>query len=77
MREFLIRVLINAVAIAVTALLIPNIYIANNDISTLLIIGLIFGVVNSLLKPLLISVDLPGGAAVAGAVHLCHQRASC
>lgn len=59
MREFLIRVLINAVAIAVTALLIPNIHIANNDISTLLIVGLIFGLVNSLLKPLLLLLTCP------------------
>ena len=59
MREFLIRILINAVAIAVTALLIPNIHIANNEISTLLLIGLIFGVVNSLLKPLLLLLTCP------------------
>lgn len=59
MREFLIRVLINAVAIAVTALLIPNIHIANNELSTLLIIGLIFGLVNSLLKPLLLLLTCP------------------
>ena len=51
--------MINAVAIAVTALLIPNIHIANNDVSTLLIIGLIFGLVNSLLKPLLILLTCP------------------
>lgn len=59
MREFLIRVLINAVAIAVTALVIPNIHIANNDVTTLLIIGSIFGLVNSLLKPLLILLTCP------------------
>ncbi len=59
MREFVIRVLINAVAIAVTAVLIPNIHIVNNDLSTLLLIGLIFGVVNSLLKPLLILLTCP------------------
>ena len=59
MREFIIRVLINAVAIAVTAMLIPNIHIANNDISTLLLIGLIFGLVNALLKPLLILLTCP------------------
>lgn len=59
MREFAIRVLINAVAIAAAALLIPNIHIANNDITTLLIIGLIFGLVNSLLKPLLIVLTCP------------------
>jgi len=59
MREFLIRVLINAVAIAVTAMLIPNIHIANNDVTTLLAIGLIFGLVNSLLKPLLLLLTCP------------------
>ncbi|MYE26699.1 MAG: phage holin family protein [Chloroflexi bacterium] len=59
MREFLIRILINAVAIAVTALLIPNIHVANNDISTLLIVGLIFGLVNSLLKPLVLLLTCP------------------
>jgi len=59
MREFVIRVLINAVAIAVTAMLIPNIHIVNNDLSTLLLIGLIFGLVNSLLKPLLILLTCP------------------
>lgn len=59
MREFAIRVLINAVAIAVAAILIPNIQVANNDISTLLIIGLIFGVVNSLLRPILILLTCP------------------
>lgn len=59
MREFAIRVLINAVAIAVTAILIPNIQVANNDISTLLIVGLIFGIVNSMLKPILILLTCP------------------
>ena len=59
MREFIIRVLINAVGIAVTAMLIPNIHIADNDITTLLMIGLIFGLVNSLLKPLLILLTCP------------------
>ena len=59
MREFLIRILINAVAIAVTAMLIPNIHIADNNIGTLLTIGLIFGIVNSLLKPLVFLLTCP------------------
>ena len=59
MRHFVIRVLINAVAIAVTAMLIPNIQIANNDLTTLLLIGLIFGVVNSMLKPILLVLTCP------------------
>lgn len=59
MRDFVIRVLINAVAIAVTALLIPGIQVANNDIVTLLILGLIFGLVNSMLKPILLILTCP------------------
>lgn len=59
MRDFLIRVLINAVAIAVTAYLIPNIHIADNDIGTLLFIGVVFGAVNALLKPLLLLLTCP------------------
>jgi len=51
MRDFIIRVIINAIGIALTAMLIPNIHVANNDIGTLLFIGLIFGVVNALVKP--------------------------
>ena len=74
MRHFVIRVLINAVAIAVTAMLIPNIQVANNDISTLLLIGLIFGVVNSMLKPILLVLTCPRCAPFAWAVHPGHQR---
>lgn len=59
MREFAIRVLINAVAIAITAILIPNIQVADNSISTLLLIGLIFGIVNAMLKPILILLTCP------------------
>ena len=59
MREFLIRILINAVAIAVTAMLIPNIHIADNSIGTLLTIGIIFGIVNALLKPLVLLLTCP------------------
>ncbi len=59
MREFVIRVLINAVAIAVTAMLIPNIHVADNNFTTLLIVGLIFGLVNSMLKPLLLLLTCP------------------
>ncbi len=59
MRLFIIRVMINAVAIAAAAWLIPNIHIVDNDIVTLLSIGLIFGIVNALLKPLLILLTCP------------------
>lgn len=59
MRNFLIRVVISAFAIAVTAMVIPGIQVANNDIGTLLIIGLVFGIINSMLKPILMFLTCP------------------
>jgi putative membrane protein len=59
MRNFLIRVIINAIGIAITAQLLPGITVANNDIGTLLIIGLVFGIVNALVKPILMILTCP------------------
>lgn len=59
MRNFFIRVIINAIGIALTAELLPGIHVANNDLGTLLIIGIVFGIVNALLKPLLILLTCP------------------
>ena len=64
MRNFFIRVVINAIAIAITAMVIPNIHVVNNDIGTLLIIGLVFGIVNSLLKPILMFLTCPAVISV-------------
>lgn len=59
MRNFLIRVIINAIGIAITAQLLPGITVADNDIGTLLIIGLVFGIINALVKPILIVLTCP------------------
>jgi putative membrane protein len=59
MRYFFIRVIINAIGIALTAEILPGIHVANNDLGTLLIIGLVFGIVNALLKPLLVLLTCP------------------
>lgn len=59
MRELVIRWIISAIAIAVTASLLPGIHVANNDIGTYLLLGLIFGLVNALLKPLLVLLTCP------------------
>jgi putative membrane protein len=49
----LFRVLVNALAIAVVARLLPGITVVNNDLGSYIIIGLVFGIVNALLKPLI------------------------
>jgi putative membrane protein len=59
MGKFLIRVVINAIAIAVTASVLSGIQVKNNDLGTLLIIGLVFGIVNATIKPILIFMTCP------------------
>jgi putative membrane protein len=59
MRDFLIRVVISAVAIAITASLLPGVHVVNNDIGTLLILGVVFGLVNGLIKPIISLLTCP------------------
>jgi putative membrane protein len=59
MGKFLLRVIINAIAIAITASVLPGIHVVNQDLGTLLIIGLIFGIVNALIKPILSVLTCP------------------
>ncbi|MCC7450339.1 MAG: phage holin family protein [Anaerolineae bacterium] len=55
----MLRVVINAIAIAITASLLPGIHVVNQDLGTLLIIGLVFGVINALIKPVLTLLTCP------------------
>jgi len=57
--KFVLRIIINAIAIAITASLLPGIHVVNQDLGTLLIIGLIFGIVNALIKPVLSVLTCP------------------
>ncbi len=59
MGKFLLRVIINAIAIAITASILPGIHVVNQDLGTLLVIGLIFGIINALIKPLVSLLTCP------------------
>jgi putative membrane protein len=59
MGKFLLRVIINAIAVAITASLLPGIHVVNQDLGTLLVVGLIFGLVNALIKPVLSVLTCP------------------
>jgi putative membrane protein len=59
MRGFLIRLVINAIAIAITAAVLPGIHISDNGLGTLLIVAFIFGIVNAILKPILAILTCP------------------
>ncbi len=58
MRNFLIRLIINAIAIAITAELLPGISV-NGGIGTLLLIALVFGIINAIIKPILLVLTCP------------------
>lgn len=51
MKSFIVRLLINAVALAVTIMLVPGIYF-NGGYVNLLLLALIFGIVNAVIKPI-------------------------
>jgi len=62
----LLRLIINAVALLVTAWIVPGIRLGaagphptKNDWITLLIVALIFGIVNTVIRPILILLSLP------------------
>lgn len=59
MRNFVIRLVINAIAIALVASLLPGINVINNDIGTLAVLALIFALVNALVKPVIMVLGCP------------------
>ncbi len=59
MRTFLLRLVINAAALAATAAILPGIHIRDDRVTTLLVIALIFGLVNAVLKPVIWVLSCP------------------
>ena len=64
--SFLLKLIINAVALLITAHIIPGIHLGaagprptTNDWITLLIVALIFGLVNAAIRPILVLLSLP------------------
>ncbi len=58
MRDFFIRLIVNALALAITAYVLPGIDI-DMGIGSLLLIALIFGVVNAIIKPIITILSCP------------------
>jgi putative membrane protein len=55
----ILRLLVNALSIAVIARILPGITVADNNILTLIIIGLVFGIINALVKPIIAFMTCP------------------
>lgn len=58
MRNFLIRLIVNALALSAAAWLVPGITLTGGFWDVLLV-ALVFGVVNALLKPIVLLLSLP------------------
>src|SRR5215813_852144 len=65
--SFLVRLVINAVALLVAAWFVPGIYlnavtrgqVTANELVTLVIVALIFGVINAIIRPIVLLFTLP------------------
>jgi putative membrane protein len=57
--NILVRIVVNAVAIGLTAYLLDGIRVTDNSITTYLLLGVIFGVVNGLVKPIVSALSCP------------------
>lgn len=58
MRDFLIRVVINAVAVAIAAAVLPGIHVTD-DLLPLLLVGIVLTLVNAIIKPILMLLSCP------------------
>lgn len=63
--KLVLRIIINAVALWVTALVIPSITISGNIIN-LLIVAIVFGLVNALIRPIVKLLTLPINVVTLG-----------
>lgn len=59
MRNFLVRLVVNSIALAATAYLLPGVDLADPSVGPVLIIALIFGLVNAIIKPIVFVLTLP------------------
>ncbi len=59
MSRFLLRLLINAVALMIAADVVNGITIRENSVAALLLVALIFGMVNATIKPILTVLTCP------------------
>jgi len=59
MFAIILRIIVNALAIMATAAIVQGINVAENDLLTFLIIGLVVGIVNGFVKPIITLLTLP------------------
>lgn len=59
MRNTIMRILINAIALMVTAALLPGISLTDDGFLTILLLGVLIGILNALVRPFLLLLTCP------------------
>lgn len=55
----IVTIIVNGLAIGLTAALLPGIHIVPVSVTTLLVLGLVFGVINAIIRPVVNLLSLP------------------
>ena len=58
-RVMIVRVILNGITLAVTVLLLPGVRAVDPSVLSFLLLGVIFGLLNALIKPILQIITLP------------------
>lgn len=66
----IISVIVNGLAIGLTALLLPGIHIQPFSVTTLVLLGLVFGIINAVIRPIVNLLSLPITFLTLGLFHL-------
>jgi putative membrane protein len=57
--RIIISIIVNGLAIGLTAAILPGIHIQPFDVTALLLLGLVFGVINAIIRPVVSFLSLP------------------
>lgn len=68
--DAVVRVLVNGLAISLTALALPGMRIVQHDVSTFIVLGVVIGVINGLVKPIINFISFPINFLTLGLFHL-------
>jgi putative membrane protein len=57
--KILLNILVSGLAVFISAYILPGVHIANNNFITAILVAIVLGVLNAILKPILLLLTLP------------------
>jgi putative membrane protein len=68
--KLILRIAVSAVAIAVTVALLPGFHVVNHDVTTFLLLGLVIGLINAFIRPIVSFLTFPFTILTLGLLQL-------